>query len=165
MEEKLDKILSELQNTNERIGNMESSHKEISHRMKNLESSQQELSNGQLELTKGQKELTSRMGKLETGQSELTKGQRELTSRMENLETGQEEITSRMEKGYEELKAGQADIINIIKHTTSLMTENFTYIRKDMRTFQSDVNADIELLFKEVSSVKRKVNKLEQSKK
>ena len=144
MEEKLDKILSELQNTNERIGNMESSHKEISHRMKNLESSQQELSNGQLELTKGQKEITSRM---------------------KNLETGQEEITSRMEKGYEELKAGQADIINIIKHTTTLMTENFTYIRKDMRTFQSDVNADIELLFKEVSSVKRKVNKLEQSNK
>lgn len=112
MEGKINKILTELQKTNDRFGNME----------------------------KGQEEITS-------GQVELTMGQKELASRMDNLEKGQNEIKE------------------MIKHSTTLMTENFTYIRKDMRTFERDVNADIELLFKEGAEVKRKVNKLEQSKK
>jgi chromosome segregation ATPase len=202
VEEKMDKILSELQNTNERIGNMETSQKVISLQMKNLETSKKELSNGLEEITLGQREvtsrmenleigqskllmgqeemtsrmgnleigqeeMTSRMGNLETGQEEMTSrignletGQGELTSRMGNLETGQSELTIRLEKGNEELKAGQAEIKDIIKHTTTLLTENFTYIRKDMSTFQSDVYADIVLLFNEVASVKRKVDKL-----
>jgi hypothetical protein len=42
------------------------------------------------------------------------------------------------------------------------MTENFTYIRKDMKALAFDVNSDVELLFKEMADVKRKVNKLEQ---
>lgn len=112
MEGKINKILTELQKTNDRFGNME----------------------------KGQEEITS-------GQVELTMGQKELASRMDNLEKGQNEIKE------------------MIKHSTTLMTENFTYIRKDMRTFERDVNADIDLLFKEGAEVKLKVNKLEQSKK
>lgn len=119
--------------------------------------------------------MTSRMESLETGQEALIKGQKEVTTRMENLEAGQEalikghaeltngqrELTYRMEN----LETGQAEIIDIIKHSTTLITENVTYVRKDLRTFQSDVNADIELFFNEVASVKRKVNKLEQSNK
>jgi hypothetical protein len=42
------------------------------------------------------------------------------------------------------------------------MRGNFTYIRKDMKSLAFDVNADVELLFKEVAEVKRKVNILEQ---
>lgn len=56
MEQKLDKILSELQNTNEL----------------------------HTELTKGQKELIFRMENLETGQAELSEGQRELTKSQRN---------------------------------------------------------------------------------
>ncbi|WHY64969.1 hypothetical protein [Neobacillus sp. SuZ13] len=147
MEEKLDKILSELQNTKEIISNMKTSQKEMTSRMESLET-------GQEALIKGQKEVTTRMENLEAGQEALIKGHAELTN-------GQRELTYRMEN----LETGQAEIIDIIKHSTTLITENVTYVRKDLRTFQSDVNADIELFFNEVASVKRKVNKLEQSNK
>jgi hypothetical protein len=60
------------------------------------------------------------------------------------------------------LSAGQNEIKELIKHTTTLMTENFTFIRKDMKALAFDVNSDVELLFKEMADVKRKVNKLEQ---
>jgi peptidoglycan hydrolase CwlO-like protein len=172
MEEKLDKILSELKNTNELQKEFSKGQRELTSRMGNLEIGQKGLTSRMGNLEIGQKELTSRMKNLETGQIELTNGQRELTSRMENLEAGQtaltkgqEELTSRMEKGYEELKDGQTQIIDIIKHTAILLIENVTSDRKDLKTFQSDVNSDINLLFNEVESVKRKVNKLEQSNK
>ena len=77
---------------------------------------------------------------------------------LSQLETGQSELTTRMEKG-------QAEIIDKINHMTVLMTEGFKDFRKDMKTFQSDVNADIDLLFQEVTNLKRKVNKLEQTNK
>lgn len=59
--------------------------------------------------------------------------------------------------------AGQNEIKELIKHTTTLMTENFTYIRKDLKTLAFNVNSDVELLFKEMADVKRKINKLEQN--
>lgn len=67
-----------------------------------------------------------------------------------------------MEKGQELLISGQHEIKDIIKHTATVMIENFTTIRRDVKTLAFDVNSDVELLFKEMAEVKRKVNKLEQ---
>ncbi|MFS0777634.1 hypothetical protein ABC255_16740 [Neobacillus sp. 3P2-tot-E-2] len=106
----------------------------------------------------GQKDLLARTENLE-------KGQLELISRTGNLEKGQKELISRtenLEKGQDLLTAGQNEIKELIKQTATLMTENFTYIREDMKSLALDVNSDIELLFKEMADVKRKVNKLEQ---
>jgi hypothetical protein len=60
------------------------------------------------------------------------------------------------------LTSGRSEIKELIKHTATLMTGNFTYIRIDMKALALDVNSDVELLFKEMADVKRKVNKLEQ---
>lgn len=109
-------------------------------------------------LNKGQKELLSRADNMENGQLKII-------GRTENLEKSQQELirlTGNLEKGQNILAAGQNEIKELIKHTTTLMTENFTYIRKDMKALALDVNSDIELLFKEMADVKRKVNKLEQ---
>jgi uncharacterized phage infection (PIP) family protein YhgE len=172
MEETLKEILSELQKTNGRLGNLETGQtelgqgqKEVINRTENLEIVQTVLVEGQKELNtrtkgleegvhelntrtkrleEGQKDLNNYTKKLEEGQKELIAGQNQLSTRMENVEKGQDEIK------------------DLIKHTTTLLTDNFTYIRKDMKTFANDVNADVELLFKEVGGVKRKVNKLEQ---
>ncbi|MDR6123452.1 chromosome segregation ATPase [Bacillus sp. SLBN-46] len=153
MEEKLDKILSELENNSSSIRNLEKSQMEVLYRMAHLETGQEELKKGQMELTRRQAEFT-------IVQNDLKSGQKELSNQVGKLETGQGE----MRKDIKELRAGQSEIINIIKHSTTLLTENLTHFRKDMRTFKSDVNADIELLFNEVASVKRKVSKLEQPK-
>ncbi|MEH7544946.1 hypothetical protein [Neobacillus vireti] len=94
-------------------------------------------------MEKSQKELIGRTDKLEKGQEEFISGHKQLTIQMENVEKGQQEIK------------------DIVKHTATLMTENFTTIKRDMRTLAFDVNSDVELLFKEMAKVKRKVNKQE----
>jgi uncharacterized phage infection (PIP) family protein YhgE len=143
MEETLIEILSELQKTNGRLENLDIGQTEITKNTKRLEEGQKELNNYTKRLEEGQKELNSNTKRLEEGQKELITGQHLLTTRMENLERSQDELK------------------DLIKHTTTLMTENFTYIRKDMKSLAFEVNADVELLFKEVGEVKRKVNKLE----
>ncbi|MDQ1002611.1 putative nuclease with TOPRIM domain [Neobacillus niacini] len=93
-------------------------------------------------IDKGQKELMGCSERLESGQKHLIdrtvnieKGQIQLIGRTKNLEKGQMELLSRtenLEKGQDLLSAGQNEIKELIKHTTTLMTENFTYIRKDI---------------------------------
>ncbi|NHC42659.1 hypothetical protein G6549_22305 [Bacillus sp. MM2020_1] len=144
MEETLKIILTELQN--------------ISKGQKELKGHSERLEKGQEDLLSGQKELVNRTQRLEIGQKELI-------GRTEHLENGQKELigrTEHLEKGQDVLSTGQNEIKELIKHTTTLMTENFTYIRQDMKTLAFDVNSDVELLFKEMADVKRKVNKLEQ---
>ncbi|MEH7113960.1 hypothetical protein V7124_16420 [Neobacillus niacini] len=156
MKEAINEILYILQKSDGRLGNIENGQIELTKGQKELSNRMENVEKGQIELTKGQKELSSRMENVEKGQIELTKGQKELSSRMENVEKGQSEISSRMEEGYKEIK-------ETIKHTTTLMTENFTHIRKDIRSIERDFNTDIELVFKEGVDLKRRVNKLEQS--
>jgi len=65
------------------------------------------------------------------GQKDLMTGQKQLSTRLENVEKGQMELigrTENLEKGQDLLSAGQNEIKELIKHTTTLMTENFTYI-------------------------------------
>jgi hypothetical protein len=44
---------------------------------------------------------------------------------------------------------------------STMMTENFTYLEKDLSDLHFNVNTDIDLLFNEVTLLKRKVYKLE----
>ncbi|WML55989.1 hypothetical protein [Neobacillus sp. PS2-9] len=195
MEEKLDKILSELENNSSSIQNLEKNQMDVLYRIVHLKTGQEELKKGQNVLTKNyaelstdqkvlsrnyeelkvdQKELRKGNQELKNGQMELTRRQAEFTIVQNDLKSGQKELSNQvgkletgqgeMRNDIKELRAGQSEIITIIKHSTTLLTENSTHFRKDMSTFKSDVNADIELLFNEVASVKRKVSKLEQSK-
>jgi peptidoglycan hydrolase CwlO-like protein len=84
MEETLKEILSELQKTNSRLGNLEI---------------------GQTELGKGQKELNTHTKRLEEGQKELNartkkldEGQTELNTRTKRLEEGQKDLNNHTKK-------------------------------------------------------------------
>jgi hydrogenase maturation factor len=131
------------------------------------------MENGQLKLIgrtenleKGQTEIISQTEILEKGvglligrTENLKKGQEKLIGRTENVEIGVTELigrTENLEKGQDILSSGQNEIKELIKHTATLMTENFTYIRKDMKAFALDVHSDVELLFKEMADVRRK---------
>jgi hypothetical protein len=61
----------------------------------------------------------------------------------------------------DKLLKGQDEIKDLINNMKTLMIENFTYLSKDINALDISVNSDIELLFKEVTELKRKVNKLE----
>ncbi|MGQ7277873.1 hypothetical protein ACT91Q_07860, partial [Brevibacillus thermoruber] len=64
--------------------------------------------------------------------------------------------------GQEQLKKGQEELKESIKHYAILLTENFTSIRTDLRKNHMDVQADVNLLFKEVEGIKRHTHKIEQ---
>ncbi|MEH7255803.1 hypothetical protein V7111_27220, partial [Neobacillus niacini] len=61
---------------------------------------------------------------------ELITGQKQLSTRIENVE-----------KGQDILATGQSEIKELIKHSATLMSENFTFIRKDMKALALDVNS------------------------
>lgn len=63
---------------------------------------------------------------------------------------------------FDHLEKGQAEIKDVIRHSATLMTENLTDIRKDMRLKHQGTEADIDLLFREVEGLKRQTNKIEQ---
>ena len=78
-----------------------------------------------------------------------------VTGELQSFRTEVNERLDRLEQGQTELKES-------FRHNNTLMIENFTDIRKDLRTKHQDMQADVNLLFKEVEETKRKVNKLEQ---
>lgn len=61
----------------------------------------------------------------------------------------------------EKLEAGQKEIKELLRHNSALTAENLTGIRQDSRTKFRDVHADVDLLFKEVETVKRHANKMD----
>ncbi|MFP5111636.1 hypothetical protein ACSU64_04540 [Bacillaceae bacterium C204] len=91
--------------------------------------------------------ILSELQYLDTGQKELKrctcnleKGHKELISCIDNVEKGQKELLNRTEnlnKGQELLISGQQEIKDLIEQTASLMTENFTTIRKDIKALYS----------------------------
>ncbi|MBY0148126.1 hypothetical protein H0184_19925, partial [Neobacillus niacini] len=94
---------------------LEEGQKVLNNHTERLEEGQKELNNHTKRLEEGQKVLNNHTERLEEGQKVLITGQHLLTTRMENVERSQDELK------------------DLIKHTTTLMTENFTYIRKDMK--------------------------------
>jgi hypothetical protein len=73
----------------------------------------------------------------------LEKGQQGLIGRTENLEKGQTEIISRTDnlgKGQDILAAGQKEKKELIKHTTTTMTENLPILyRNNYKTLEDYV--------------------------
>lgn len=84
--------------------------------------------------------------------------QEKADTRFEHLEDGQREASQR----FDRIDDNMADVKKILRHHTTLMIENFTDIRKDMRITNQETQADINLLFTEVEDIKRKTNKIEQ---
>ena len=81
------------------------------------------------------------------------------------MEDGQKQLLNRtenIEKSQEILVTGQNEIRELIKHLDTLMSKNFTYLRKDIKTLALDVSSDFNLLIKELADIKGKLNKLEQ---
>ncbi|WP_368652229.1 hypothetical protein AB4Y30_10730 [Ornithinibacillus sp. 4-3] len=77
---------------------------------------------------------------------------------MSELKGFKKEVNDR----FDGLEEGQERLENALKHNMTLMTENFTNIRKDIRIKIQDTQSDVDLLFKEVEGLKRKTNKIEQ---
>lgn len=74
--------------------------------------------------------------------------------------------TSILTEGVLEIKHLQEDVkdlSNLMKHQTALLTENFTDIRKELRSSTRDIRSDVDLLFVEVETLKRKTHKIENS--
>jgi septation ring formation regulator EzrA len=83
---------------------------------------------------------------------------KQILSELKELKQGQEELR----KDVKELKQGQEEIKGTLRHNMTLISDNFTIIRKDIRTVTNDIKADVDLLFKEVEGAKRQANKIEQ---
>ena len=67
-----------------------------------------------------------------------------------------------VDQHFDHLEKGQEEIKDVIRHSTTWMTENLTDIRKDIRLKHQSTEADIDLLFREVEGLKRQTNKIEQ---
>lgn len=59
------------------------------------------------------------------------------------------------------LEAGQQELKDMMRHNSALTMENLTGIRIEMRSSTRDVEADVNLLFKELEAVKRQTNKMD----
>jgi len=82
----------------------------------------------------------------------------DVDGRLISMDKRFDKVDGRLDK----LEEGQVEIKNLIKHHTTLFSENFTDIRKEMRIQNQETKSDINLLFKEVETLKRKTNKIEQ---
>lgn len=68
-----------------------------------------------------------------------------------------EETNGKLEK----LEAGQKELKDLLRQNSALTMENLTDIRQDVRAKNRDVEADVNLLFKELEAVKRQTNKMD----
>jgi predicted nucleic acid-binding Zn-ribbon protein len=74
---------------------------------------------------------------------------------------GIDDAFKRTDGKLDSLERGQQEIKDLMKHHTTLLTENMTSMRRDLGRRVTDTEADVNLLFKEVEEVKRSINKLE----
>ncbi|MDN7246762.1 hypothetical protein QWY16_01615 [Planococcus shenhongbingii] len=78
-----------------------------------------------------------------------------LRQMLTELREFREETNGKLEK----LEAGQKELKDMLRHNYALTAENLTAIRQDARVKHQDVQADVDLLFREVEAVKRQANK------
>jgi uncharacterized phage infection (PIP) family protein YhgE len=143
----------------------------MSEEMKLIINKLDKLEQGQIGLVNGQQKTEISLGKLEQGQIRLEQGQQKTEERLGRLEQGQTRLEQgqqkaevrlgRLEQGQTRLEQGQQEMKDLMKHHMTLLTENITSIRMDLGRRVSDTESDVDLLFKEVESVKRRTNKLE----
>ncbi|MGG4511587.1 hypothetical protein ABEP00_17520, partial [Heyndrickxia sporothermodurans] len=60
----------------------------------------------------------------------------------------------------ENLETGQIELKDMLKHSTTLLIENFTSIRQDIRQRDTEMNADINLLFRKTEKNERDIEKI-----
>ncbi len=60
------------------------------------------------------------------------------------------------------LEEGQDELKDLFKHSTTLLTENFTSIRQDLRRNKSETDSDINLLFNRTEKHERDIAKIKQ---
>lgn len=89
---------------------------------------------------------------------------KQIFSKLDNMDSDIKGIKSDvtdLKSDVNDLKTGQQEIKDALKHTATLLIVNFTEIRKDIRAKHEDIQADVNLLFKEVEGVKRQAHKIE----
>lgn len=60
------------------------------------------------------------------------------------------------------LEDGQEELKDMLRHHTTLLTENLPSIRQEMRVQAQETKSDVNLLFREVETLKRKTDKIEE---
>jgi hypothetical protein len=109
---------------------MEQILKQILGKMNNLEEGQKSL---QERFEAGQEDLLMKYDNLEVGQKSLLMMQKILVENQKSLENRLE----RVEKKIDHLELGQQEIKETLKHNMTLITENLTGIRQDMRKMRT----------------------------
>ena len=103
-------------------------------------------------------QVNERFNEVDNRFTEVNERFNEVDNRFNKVDIQFNEVNGRLTR----LEKGQEEIIEVFKHNATLMIENFTDIRKDLRTKHIDVQADVDLLFKEVEGLKRQTHKIEQ---
>ncbi|ANB62055.1 hypothetical protein [Anoxybacteroides amylolyticum] len=110
------------------------------------------------QLENGLQQVNGRLDHVETNLQQVN-------GRLDHVETNLQQVNERLdhvETELKEVKQGQAEMKELLKHHTTLTIETFTNMKKEIRTITNDMQADVNLLFREVEAVKRQVNKVEQ---
>ncbi|PTY81592.1 hypothetical protein B5V88_03325 [Heyndrickxia sporothermodurans] len=121
--------------------------------------------------------LETSVGKLENGQAQTnTKLDRidkrfdavdqkfiEVDKRFDAVDQKFIEVDKRfdaVDSRLENLETGQIELKDMLKHSTTLLIENFTSIRQDIRQRDTEMNADINLLFRKTEKNERDIEKI-----
>ncbi|MFB7304952.1 hypothetical protein [Heyndrickxia sporothermodurans] len=121
--------------------------------------------------------LETSVGKLENGQAQTnTKLDRidkrfdaidqkfvEVDKRFDAIDQKFVEVDKRLDavdSRLENLETGQIELKDMLKHSTTLLIENFTSIRQDIRQRDTEMNADINLLFRKTEKNERDIEKI-----
>lgn len=83
---------------------------------------------------------------------------------LEQLIVEFKEFRSEVSEKFTRLEIGQADLKGSLKMSAMLMDENFVVIRKKLQdnNGSAEIEVEVDLLFREIESLKRQINKIEQ---
>ncbi|MEL3960882.1 hypothetical protein MKZ01_06360 [Lysinibacillus endophyticus] len=110
-------------------------------------------------------EISNRFDQVDNQFNQVEERFDEVDNRFSQVDNRFDEVDNRlnqMDMRLGNLENGQEELKHLIKHNTTLMTENLTNIRRDFRERIQDTEADVNLLFKEVEENKRKINQIDE---
>ncbi|MCZ0753996.1 hypothetical protein [Anoxybacillus sp. J5B_2022] len=162
MEQLLLQLMNEMRafrtEVNERLTQLENGLQQVNGRLDHVESNLQQV-NGRLDHVESNlQQVNERLDHVESNLQQVN-------GRLDHVETNLQQVNERLdhvETELKEVKQGQAEMKELLKHHTTLTIETLTNMRKEIRTITNDMQADVNLLFREVETVKRQVNKVEQ---
>jgi len=87
-----------------------------------------------------------------------------MEKRLEQLIVEFREFRSEVSEKFTRLEIGQADLKGALKLNAMLIDENFVVIRKKLQdnNGSAEIEVEVDLLFREIESLKRQINKIEQ---